>query len=79
MTNFPVILTIDPSNSRGRAEIQAYLKTFPFRCVHRTSSITCVTAQNTLGVTQVQTISIDSVMVSRAGAQLINEQEITIN
>ena len=46
----------------GGAGIQADLRTFAFHGVHGTSAITCVTAQNTLEVTQV--IPIGSLMVA---------------
>ncbi len=119
----PVALTIAGSDSGGGAGIQADLRTFAFHCVHGASALTCVTAQNTLGVTQVaalapelvaaqieavstdlgvqaaktgmllnreiittvaaqvqalslQPLVIDPVMVSRTGAQLIDEAAI---
>jgi hydroxymethylpyrimidine/phosphomethylpyrimidine kinase len=119
----PVALTIAGSDSGGGAGIQADLRTFSFHCVHGTSAITCVTAQNTLGVNRVDALPaaavvaqiqaviedigvqatktgmllnqeiilavaqqvtelnignlvVDPVMVSRAGAQLIDDAAI---
>ncbi|MCC0178574.1 bifunctional hydroxymethylpyrimidine kinase/phosphomethylpyrimidine kinase [Waterburya agarophytonicola K14] len=56
-----IALTIAGSDSGGGAGIQADLKTFALHCVHGTSALTCVTAQNTLGVTQVEAMTVSMV------------------
>jgi hydroxymethylpyrimidine/phosphomethylpyrimidine kinase len=58
----PVALTIAGSDSGGGAGIQADLRTFAFHCVHGTSALTCVTAQNTLGVTRVDALPPEAVI-----------------
>jgi hydroxymethylpyrimidine/phosphomethylpyrimidine kinase len=60
MTN--IALTIAGSDSGGGAGIQADLRTFAFHCVHGASVLTCVTAQNTVGVMQVEAISVPVVV-----------------
>lgn len=62
ISRVPVALTIAGSDSAGGAGIQADLKTFAFHCVHGTSAITCVTAQNTLGVKRVDAMQPDAVV-----------------
>jgi hydroxymethylpyrimidine/phosphomethylpyrimidine kinase len=58
----PVALTIAGSDSGGGAGIQADLRTFAFHCVHGASAITCVTAQNTLGVVRVDAMPSEAVV-----------------
>lgn len=55
-TTFPQALTIAGSDSGGGAGIQADLKTMQMRKVFGMSVITAVTAQNTLGVTDIHPI-----------------------
>lgn len=57
----PVAMTIAGSDSGGGAGIQADLRTFSFHQVHGTSALTCITAQNTLGVTRVDALPPESV------------------
>jgi hydroxymethylpyrimidine/phosphomethylpyrimidine kinase len=52
----PIALTIGGSDSGGGAGIQADLKTFTALQVHGCSAITCVTAQNTTGVSRVDAL-----------------------
>jgi hydroxymethylpyrimidine/phosphomethylpyrimidine kinase len=60
-SKIPVAMTIAGSDSGGGAGIQADLRTFAFHCVHGTSALTCVTAQNTLGVTRVDALPPEAV------------------
>jgi hydroxymethylpyrimidine/phosphomethylpyrimidine kinase len=61
-----IALTIAGSDSGGGAGIQADLKTFAFHKVHGASVITCVTAQNTVGVTQVAAMTPELVQAQLA-------------
>ena len=58
----PVALTIAGSDSGGGAGIQADLRTFSFHQVHGTSALTCITAQNTVGVARVDALPPEAVI-----------------
>ena len=60
--SWPVALTIAGSDSGGGAGIQADLRTFAFHRVHGTSVLTCITAQNTVGVNRVDALPPEAVV-----------------
>ena len=51
-----IVLTIGGSDSSGGAGIQADLRTFMSIKVHGCTAITCITAQNSIGVTYVEAV-----------------------
>ena len=65
-TSPPIALTIAGSDSGGGAGIQADLRTFSFHRVHGTSALTCITAQNTTGVTRVDALPPEAVIAQIA-------------
>ena len=65
-SSIPVALTIAGSDSGGGAGIQADLRTFAFHQVHGTSALTCITAQNTLGVNRVDALPAEAVIAQIA-------------
>ncbi|MGG6295213.1 bifunctional hydroxymethylpyrimidine kinase/phosphomethylpyrimidine kinase [Leptolyngbya sp. AN02str] len=60
--NIRIAMTIAGSDSGGGAGIQADLRTFSFHRVHGTSALTCITAQNTQGVTRVDALPPEAVV-----------------
>ena len=57
--NIPLILSIAGSDSSGGAGIQADLKVITALGGYGMTAVTAITAQNTLGVTQIQAIDLD--------------------
>lgn len=71
----PQVLTIAGSDSGGGAGIQADLKTFQELGAFGTSVLTAITAQNTLGVHGVETISVE--MITKQLDAVVNDFQIT--
>lgn len=74
MITTPIALTIAGSDPSAGAGIQADLKTFAARKVYGTSVIAALTAQNTLGVQEVQPVSAD--FVAAQLQSLLNDMPI---
>lgn len=75
----PRALTIAGSDSGGGAGIQADLKAFARCGVHGCSAITAITAQNTLGVSAVHTIPLETILAQvRAVAQDIGVDVVKV-
>ena len=69
-----IALTIAGSDSGGGAGIQADLKTFAFNRVHGASVVTCLTAQNTMTVTDVMPVSAS--MVKAQFEAVVNDLKV---
>jgi hydroxymethylpyrimidine/phosphomethylpyrimidine kinase len=75
----PTALTIAGSDSGGGAGIQADLKAFARCGVHGTSAIVALTAQNTLGVSQIHAVPRESIVAQvRAVAEDIGADAVKI-
>ncbi len=75
----PCVLSIAGSDSGGGAGIQADLKAFAACGVHGMTAITAITAQNTVGVSAVQTIAAEMIIAQvRAVAQDIGVDAVKI-
>tara|TARA_Y100001968_G_scaffold264436_1_gene253329 strand:+ start:453 stop:1235 length:783 start_codon:yes stop_codon:yes gene_type:complete len=70
-----IALTIGGSDSGGGAGIQADIKTFMALKVHGCSAITCVTAQNSLGVCRIEPL--DPSSISAQINAIVNDFDIS--
>lgn len=78
-TRIPTVLSIAGSDSGGGAGIQADLKAFARCGVHGMTAITAITAQNTVGVDAVETISPATIIAQvRAVAEDIGVDAVKI-
>jgi hydroxymethylpyrimidine/phosphomethylpyrimidine kinase len=75
----PTVLSVAGSDSGGGAGIQADLKAFARCGVHGMTAITAITAQNTVGVSAVETISPETIVAQvRAVAEDIGVDAVKI-
>ncbi len=72
-----VVLSIGGSDSGGGAGIQADLRTFMSLKVHGCTAITCITAQNSLGVNSVDTVK-EEIIINQIEAVLSDFQVTAI-
>src|SRR6478752_6972199 len=78
-TRIPAVLSIAGSDSGGGAGIQADLKAFARCGVHGMTAVTAITAQNTVGVSAVETIAPETIVAQvRAVAEDIGVDAVKI-
>ena len=71
MKEYRKVLTIAGSDSGGGAGIQADLKTISALGCYRTTVITAITAQNTLGVNAIYPVPVD--MIEKQAEAILND------
>ena len=72
-----VALSIGGSDSGGGAGIQADLRTFMSIKVHGCTAITCITAQNSIGVTDVEAVKND-MLINQIDALSVSYTHLTL-